>query len=105
MYLKPGRRFDEPDRTDLAGFQLIRREGVTQIQGIYPESPAAKAGFLQDDVIRRVNNSPAETYTLFELRRLFSGNSPEISLVIERGDAVMQKALHLQDYRKLGDPP
>ncbi|MDO6812520.1 PDZ domain-containing protein [Tenacibaculum soleae] len=42
-----------------------------KVDRVVPESPAAKAGFLKDDIIKSINGKPAYNFTLGEIIQMF----------------------------------
>lgn len=87
MYLIKGAQFDRRDETDMSGLHLLRIKGETVVHSVDEASPAQRAGVLAKDVILTVNDKPAGSYEMWEIRRLLSSQDKEsIALTIRRGD-------------------
>jgi hypothetical protein len=59
LYLKRGRRFDQPDLLDFSGLHIYRAGGKTLVLSVEPGSPAASAGLSPHDVIVKVGSEDA----------------------------------------------
>jgi hypothetical protein len=96
MYLKQGRRFDEPDRWDRSGLHLIRTAGKTIVHSVDKDSPAAKAGVTAEDIVIAIGDRPANEASLFQLRNVLSSADKEICVAVRRGDERIDATLHLE---------
>lgn len=85
--------YDESGLTVHAGPPDFHRFIVTRI---VPESPAAKAGIVPDDIITSIAGRPAEDLTLTELRHLLCRPGAHYTLGINRGDRQLQVAIQLR---------
>lgn len=100
MYLKKGKEFKKIDETDMSGLHLLRISDKTTVYSVDEGSPAQKAGIRANDIILKVGNKDANTYDMWELRRLLmSGDKHKIMMTTKRGDDV--KALSFLLKKKI----
>lgn len=100
MYLKPNLNFKYPFEHDMSGIEVYidpnNRRNVF-IGRIEPNSPAEKAGFLEQDQIVSINLKLTENYTLEEIGRVFKADDGQTVLVeIVRKNKNMIKFLKLK---------
>lgn len=99
ILLVPNRDFIFPIEFDASG-ATITATGPSldqfQVHGVSPGSPAAEAGLEPGDEIAWVDNDPASSFTLDQLRELLSrpGHSPV--LVVHRLGRKLKIELHLR---------
>ncbi|MFI5362141.1 MAG: PDZ domain-containing protein [Elusimicrobiota bacterium] len=99
LYLKPGKRFDSPEDSDMSGLHLLRRDGRIVAMSIDSGSPADRAGIVTGDVIAGVPGRPDAVRDLVALRRLLcSGDGRTVSLSIFRGDQTIPVELTLHKF-------
>jgi S1-C subfamily serine protease len=55
------------------------------VQAVVSNSPAAKAGLLENDVITAVDGEPAGNYALWEIQDLLEASGHVVKLAIKRG--------------------
>lgn len=97
MMLEPNQLFSEPDESDMSGaalsleapdFKLIR------VARVRPNSPAAVAGLMPQDVITAVDGRSITG--IVNLRHMFREDGREYLLTIKRGDQVLQIKIKLR---------
>lgn len=100
MYLKPSRRFSKKFEYDKSGLVVIaagQRLNSFVILDVLEGSPAAEAGLLKGDEIRRVNLRPAGFLSLGDLHRLFSRKTGKrIKIVVIRHGQKLKKSFILR---------
>jgi C-terminal processing protease CtpA/Prc len=99
LWLAPNRSYSDPARSDESGLR-IRAEGPGfhkfVVRRIVPQSPAAEAGIEPGDVIESIDNHPAASITLTELRNILSQPKESFSLDILRGNKNLRVTLRLR---------
>jgi len=97
LYLKKGKKFDQPDEIDMSGLHLLKKTNGIVVHSVDENSPAAKAGIQSDDILRRINNVDVNTLSLSNLRRqLSSGDGKEFEIIFQRGDKGFKTKLTLK---------
>ncbi len=96
MIFEPNKKFSEPFEYDMSGLALTTKS--PQFQGIrvlrvLDDSPAAEAGFKQNDEIVAINNRPAAKLQLMQLREMFRKAGREFQMEIKRGDESLKLKL------------
>ncbi len=87
LYLKKGKKFDQPDEIDMSGLHLLKKSNGIVVHSVDENSPAAKAGLRSDDILRRINNVDVNTLSLSDIRKQFySGDGKEFEIIFQRGD-------------------
>jgi len=71
LYLRPGKRFDQPDRYSRVGMMLIRFKTRVVAAHVVSGSAAADAGFTADDEVTAIDGRSALAFTPEEMDRLF----------------------------------
>tara|TARA_R100001132_G_scaffold27371_1_gene32767 strand:- start:1333 stop:2385 length:1053 start_codon:yes stop_codon:yes gene_type:complete len=84
IYLHEGKRFNEPDHSDLSGLHLLRIDGRTVVAIIDETSPAEKAGIQQADEIVRIDKEDVTNQSLFSIRQQFRSATTSINLTVNR---------------------
>lgn len=85
---RAGNQIDAPSRQDRAGFAVKRIQGITLACDIEPAGNADHAGLKNDDKLISLNNVPAETLSIAQIRRLRSDpKSDSLTITYKRGDA------------------
>jgi hypothetical protein len=95
VYLERGKAFGRPDRHDLSGLHLVRREGKTRVHAVDKDSPAATSGIQAGDTLVTIAGEPADRLRLFELRRQLSVPVKTLSIRLERRGVERQASLVL----------
>ncbi|HZM89339.1 MAG TPA: aspartyl protease family protein [Blastocatellia bacterium] len=99
MILEPNVRFPEAEEFDMSGAALIS-EGpaftIIKVVRARPNSPAAEAGLLPQDIITAVDGRPASTLTLSGLRKMFREDGRAYLLSVMRNEQVFQIRLRLR---------
>lgn len=71
------------------------------VDHVRPDSPAAHAGILKEDVLLEINGSYTHKYNLKTLNAMFyDEDNKKISIKIQRGTKVLEKAFQLQSPLK-----
>jgi hypothetical protein len=78
IYLKPGRKFDQPDRVNQTGLHLKLVNGAILLAAADQGSPAEKAGLRQGDCPTRVNGTLTQRMRLWELKRILEESGGEV---------------------------
>ncbi len=97
IYLKKGKEFKKVDEKDMSGLHLLRISNKTVVYSVDEGSPAQKAGIRANDVILKIDDKDANTYDMWELRRLLmSGDRRKIMMIIKHGDDVKEVSFLLK---------
>jgi hypothetical protein len=89
MYLRKGKEFKKGDETDMSGLHLLRISNQTVVYSVDEDSPAHKAGIRSKDIILKADEKDANTYNIYDLRRLLmSEDKRNITMTIKHGDDV-----------------
>jgi hypothetical protein len=98
LILEKNKYFDEPCRYDASGLFLVA-DGThfecVKILRVLENSPATEAGLLKEDVILQIDNQPAQNFTLFQIRKMFSRDGQTHTLTIERSGKTIQTKIQL----------
>ncbi len=98
MYLKKGRRYDEPDRSDMSGLHILREDQKNVVRVVDKGSPGDAAGIKPGDYIVRIDNQDATRISMFHLRQILkSGSGKHIRLLVERGDKQHEFVVELKE--------
>jgi hypothetical protein len=99
MILEPNVRFPEAEEFYMSGAALMS-EGpaftIIKVVRTRPNSPAAEAGLLPQDIITAVDGRPASTLTLSGLRKMFREDGRAYLLSVMRNEQVFQIRLRLR---------
>ena len=87
MYLRGGGALNRPTDHDFSGIGIVRRNGMTVVDSVRDNSPAAIKGIKAKDVLVSIDEKKAETVSLFAFRRALCCEGKTIQLVIRRGKA------------------
>lgn len=99
MILEPNKHFVETDEMDMSGAALMSEAPaftVIKVVRVRPDSPAAKAGLQQQDVIIAVDGRPATSLTVSMLRRMFRVEGREYLLRVKRGEETLEIKIKLR---------
>ncbi len=96
LILQPNAGFGEISEFDMSGLYLTA-EGkdlkTFKAFSVMSSSPAGAAGIREGDQIVAIDNQPAATFTLERIRQMFRQPDKEYSLVLLRGDNMVQTKL------------
>lgn len=68
-----------------------------KIKHVVPESPAAKAGLLKDDVILKINGLPSHSYTLNKINKIFQErDQKKIRILVDRNGQTIKFEFRLE---------
>jgi PDZ domain/Aspartyl protease len=87
IFLRPDNLYKrEPYRYVTIGIQIASNgQGGLEIMSIWKDSPAARAGLQQGDVLKEVNGKPVETFTAQQISTMLDAKEgTEIKLSVER---------------------
>ena len=75
---------------------VVTLHGTVTVEGVYPESPAFRAGLQPDDTILRANGKPVQTAA--EIRELSLHLRPgdTVTLLVRRSDKEQTLTLHIE---------
>jgi hypothetical protein len=93
IYLKEGRRFNQPEPRDLSGLRLIRKKGQTLVESVVKDSPAAQAGIKPQDVLLRINDVAIGNMSNVGLLRLFRPSVSKYRVRVRRGEEEMEMVI------------
>jgi hypothetical protein len=85
LYLQKGANYHRPNRWNLSGLKLVRRDGVTLVDEVKKGSAAAARGVKSGDVIHKVGRTAAEELSLFEIYTKLSAPDTTVRLNVVRG--------------------
>ena len=93
LILEPNSLIDAPFEEDMSGID-IAGDGPDfsnyVVNEVEADSPAAKAGVAEEDVLVAIDGRPASGFTLDEIRRMMRQDGSEYLLTLKRGDKTVQ---------------
>ncbi len=95
MYLKKGKRFDQPDLRDQSGLHILRIDGQTAVGIVDSGSPAARAGIEPKDILLKLDKLDADKTRLHVLRQRLARENEAVHLRLRRGDKERELDLKL----------
>jgi hypothetical protein len=99
LILEPNSHFREPYESDMSGVDLVA-EGADfrtfRVTRVEPDSPGARAGLREGDIITQFEGRPAAELTLDEISRMFTRDGSEYALAVRRGDETVRTAIKLR---------
>ncbi len=99
IYLAPNARYGTPFAYDRSGLFIINYHGGVMVLDARAGTPAAVAGLHKGDMLISVDGKSASSYTLPQLRTLFSGPAgTAFSLQVRSGSTERSVTLTLRDY-------
>lgn len=97
LFLRSGSAFGERETLDMSGLHLIRRGGVTLVYAVDQGSPADAVGIRPGDELDMLNQVPAATLTMRDIRRILKSNDGNaVCLGIRRGAQFANEHLRLK---------
>jgi predicted aspartyl protease len=97
LFLKPGRRFETSDDTDMSGLHLILEDGQVVIHSVDDPSPAKTNLLEAGDILLRLNEQPVEEMSLIQIRKLLhSEPGKTIEVIFQRGDKLFKTSFMLK---------
>jgi hypothetical protein len=97
LYLKKGKRYDQPDEVDMSGLHLLKKSNGVTVHSVDEGSPAAKAGIQPQDILRRINNEDVGGMTLSTIRQqLRGGDGKAVEIIFQRGEKGFKTTLKLK---------
>jgi membrane-associated protease RseP (regulator of RpoE activity) len=95
MILEPNSNFAYEDNLDMAGLWLTKDSGTTQVDFVIEDSPAAKAGIKEGDLIIKINGRNTKDLLLRDMREMLKASEGEtVSLIINSEGK--EKSIELQ---------
>lgn len=83
MILEPNGNFGYQDNLDMAGLWLTKENGITSVDFVIADSPAAKAGIKEGDVVVKINGKSTGDLPLRDMRNmLMAGEGKNVNLTI-----------------------
>ena len=83
MILEPNANFDYQDNLDMAGLWLTKDNDITRVDFVIEDSPAAKVGLREGDVVVKMNGKYTKDLLLRDMRdALMAGEGKKVSLTI-----------------------
>ncbi len=83
MILEPNRDFAYEDNLDMAGLWLTKENDTTRVDFVIKDSPAAKAGIKEGDLVIKINGQSTKDLLLRDIRKMLkAGEGKTVSLVI-----------------------
>ena len=93
MRLEPNESLRDPFENDMSGVSPVA-DGADfktfRVNQVRRDSPAGAAGVLEGDVLLALDDQPAATFTLFQLRQIFKQHDREVLLRVRRGGEQVQ---------------
>ena len=89
ILLHPNESFGEPYEFDMSGMYLTAGGGdfhAINVLSVTAGSPAVEAGVREGDVIETINDKPAATFGLEQIRQLLRREGTEVSLTVKRDE-------------------
>ncbi len=99
LHLAKGHRFGVPERRDMSGLAIARRDGRTIVTHVAKGSPAKDAGIQNDDELLEVDKMDARSERMFVLRKSLSQKNTDTVMLLRRGGADVKVCLPLRDWR------
>ncbi len=99
LYLEPGKKIGQSDRTNHSGLLLLRRDGATVIEAVREGGPGAKSGLRARDVLLELNGARADRAPLSQLYNQLSTPGATVRARVRRGEKEIEATLRLSDER------
>lgn len=95
MILEPNRNFAYEDNLDMAGLWLTKDNDTTRVDFVIKDSPAAKAGIKEGDLVVKINGQSTKDLLLRDIRKMLkAGEGKNVSLII--GSKGKEKSIELK---------
>ena len=99
MILEKNSQFSEPYKYDASGL-FLAAEGANfesvKVLRVVEHTPAAMVGLREGDVILRIDNKEAKTFSLEQLRRIFMQQGRTYHLAVKRNRSVIKTKITLR---------
>lgn len=104
LYLKKGSAFEAPERMNMSGLQLARKDGRTTILDVAERGPGFKCGLHPGDRMLEIDGANVDAFSLIELADSLSNRARRaaVMLRIERDGVVRDFELTLSDWQERG---
>jgi hypothetical protein len=96
LYLRPGKRYNRPDKWNVSGLHFLRRGGNVVVDSVDAGSGAAKAGLKVGDVILRLADVEAKRARLFELLKILCEEGTTVRVVASRAGKEFEVSMDLK---------
>ena len=99
MILEKGARFEQPFEYDMSGLYVITagdRNDVFKVENVVKDSPAAKAGVENGDILVSVDSKPASSFTLETLKLHLREEGRVAALQVKRAGKTMNFSFRLE---------
>ncbi len=99
MILEPNARLHEAFEYDMSGLELAARGADLDrivVTGVFPDSPASRAGIRPEDILSRIDGESAAELRLAKILELFSAGERTVRLIVERDGHPVKVALRLR---------
>jgi hypothetical protein len=84
MILEPNDDFGYEDNLDMAGLWLTKENDTTRVDFVIKDSPAARMGLKEGDVVVKINGQSTKDLLLRDMRQMLkAGEGTKVSLVID----------------------
>ncbi len=100
VYLKKNRQFGNPFNYNIAGLRIkaTDKEKAVLVENVRPESPASKAGLLENDYLISVDNKRVRNLRFDRIYGLLNDEKdPNKRLTVKRNDEIITLELFIQD--------
>lgn len=101
LYIKPIKKYNQPFEYDKSGLTIYAYgDNLNQyyIKHILTDSPAYKAGLLENDIILKINGWSYKLFSLKKINKKLSAKAGrKVTLKIKRGDQTLKKQIILKD--------
>ena len=83
MILEPNSNFAYQDDLDMAGLWLTKENDTTKVDFVIKDSPAAKSGIKEGDLVVKINGQSTKDLLLRDIRKILkAGEGKNVSLII-----------------------
>ena len=100
IIFEPNAHMAEPYEEDMSGLALVPAgkgdAKLFKVQQVLADTPAAEAGLRANDLITAIDGTPASSFTLNQLGKLFTQDGREVSLSLKRGPKQIDAKLRLR---------